>query len=408
MYWMTPRFLPRRSENSACCSSSPRLRPASSSRMRLISSPASCSTAAATMSRLAGSRSSTSARSSCGRLLRASSASSCWMRASRPFCADTGKTRDAGMSSVTAQDSIWRCISASIWASLRSPSHRLSILFSTAMRPWREPPAAVTCVFQTPRSLWVTPVSMPSTNSTACAAGSSDSVSSGSAPIAFRPGVSRMTRPWRSSGCGRLITAWRQAGTCTPPCASGCRPVSPLRSMRKPIASASAMVARRCSLTRVSACCIACGDAVSRRMRVHAPGCALYSATGVLPRRVSIGSRSMQAGRAGSYISSVGHMVVRPVLDGSTRVPWSPKKMALISSDLPRENSATKATTSRSSRSFCRSWSMHWSLCVSPRLASNSQPRRRVTVCSTRVRHAPYADNSSCMPIAVSFTHLSI
>ena len=43
-------------------------------------------------------------------------------------------------------------------------------------------------------------------------------------------------------------------------------------------------------------------------------------------------------------------MVVRPALDGSTRWPKAAKKMALISSDLPRENSATNATYSLSSR----------------------------------------------------------
>ena len=43
-------------------------------------------------------------------------------------------------------------------------------------------------------------------------------------------------------------------------------------------------------------------------------------------------------------------MVVRPADEGNMRLPWSAKKMALMSSDLPRENSATKATLSRSSR----------------------------------------------------------
>ena len=35
-------------------------------------------------------------------------------------------------------------------------------------------------------------------------------------------------------------------------------------------------------------------------------------------------------------------MVVRPALEGSTRLPKCAKKIALMSSDLPRENSATK------------------------------------------------------------------
>ena len=51
-----------------------------------------------------------------------------------------------------------------------------------------------------------------------------------------------------------------------------------------------------------------------------------------------------------SYPISVGHMVVRPALAGMMRRPYSAKKMALISSDLPRENSATNATMTLSER----------------------------------------------------------
>ena len=47
--------------------------------------------------------------------------------------------------------------------------------------------------------------------------------------------------------------------------------------------------------------------------------------------------------------------MVRPGVAGSTRRPASAKKIALISSDLPRENSATKATTSFSWPSRSRS-----------------------------------------------------
>ncbi len=45
----------------------------------------------------------------------------------------------------------------------------------------------------------------------------------------------------------------------------------------------------------------------------------------------------------------MGHIVVRPADAGSRRAPKSAKKMALMSSDLPRENSATSATISLSS-----------------------------------------------------------
>ena len=49
-----------------------------------------------------------------------------------------------------------------------------------------------------------------------------------------------------------------------------------------------------------------------------------------------------------SQRSSTGHMVVRPGVAGRTRRPAWAKKMALMSSDLPRDTSATKATTSLS------------------------------------------------------------
>jgi hypothetical protein len=45
-------------------------------------------------------------------------------------------------------------------------------------------------------------------------------------------------------------------------------------------------------------------------------------------------------------------MVVRPALAGMMRRPYSAKNIALISSDLPRENSATKATMTLSARTW--------------------------------------------------------
>ncbi len=73
------------------------------------------------------------------------------------------------------------------------------------------------CRFHTSRSVLVTPASAARMNSTACAFGSRLSVSSGSVPIAFNPGVSRMTSPCCSSGCGKLMTACRQHGMSTAP-----------------------------------------------------------------------------------------------------------------------------------------------------------------------------------------------
>jgi hypothetical protein len=49
----------------------------------------------------------------------------------------------------------------------------------------------------------------------------------------------------------------------------------------------------------------------------------------------------------GSWKISVGHMVVRPTSEGSSRSLKLEKKSALISSDLPRENSARKASMRR-------------------------------------------------------------
>ena len=74
-------------------------------------------------------------------------------------------------------------------ASALSSSHRPSILFRTTMRPpcvAASSPASA--AFQTSRSVFVTPASAARMNSTACAFGSRLSVSSGSVPIAFKPG----------------------------------------------------------------------------------------------------------------------------------------------------------------------------------------------------------------------------
>ena len=61
----------------------------------------------------------------------------------------------------------------------------------------------------------MTPASAASTNRITCALGSRLSVSSGSAPMALSPGVSRITRPCCSSGCGKLMIACRHEGTST-------------------------------------------------------------------------------------------------------------------------------------------------------------------------------------------------
>ena len=82
-------------------------------------------------------------------------------------------------------------------------------------------------------------------------------------------------------------------------------------------------------------------------------------------------------------------VAVTPAVEGTTRWPYWAKKMALISSDLPRENSATKATDMRSSRR----WSMirasrAWS-CGSESSDCESQFRYRSTASSRSLRQRP-------------------
>ena len=123
--------------------------------------------------------------------------------------------------------------------------------------------------FHTSRSVLVTPASAASRNSTACAFGSRLSVSSGSVPIAFRPGVSRMTSPCCSSGCGKLITACRQHGMSTLPSSprSSADRMSSSRSQKSPYLRASATGTRLTCETRASASAIRSADGEVERER---------------------------------------------------------------------------------------------------------------------------------------------
>ena len=152
-----------------------------------------------------------SASSSAGRRLRSSRASSPSIFASSPFCADTGKICVGGIPRSAAAISTWRSIWAATGARASSPSHRLSILFSTTI-------LAAFCAGSSPaRSRRHT---SRSRLGDACVGGEDEqddlalgkrlSVSSGSAPTALSPGVSRITRPCCSSGCGKLMIACRQ------------------------------------------------------------------------------------------------------------------------------------------------------------------------------------------------------
>ena len=139
-------------------------------------------------------------------------ASSPRTRATSAFCADSGITCSRDRSSVRAVSTICRSSSDAISASDLRSSQSRSILFSTTIERGTRP---CTYFSQSARSLAVTPVSVASRNSTACALGIMLTVSSGSLPRALRPGVSRITRPLFSSGCGKLISAWRHAGMST-------------------------------------------------------------------------------------------------------------------------------------------------------------------------------------------------
>ncbi|MNY08769.1 hypothetical protein D3C86_1416400 [compost metagenome] len=133
--------------------------------------------------------------------LRASRASSLRTLASSACLADSGSTSSGRMPSCLAVR-VWICAMACCTkASPARSSQRMSILLSTANRQvWVSSSSWRICCCQTAKSLAVTPVSADSRKMIAWALGSIDRVSSGSLPRAFRPGVSRMRRPWRSSG----------------------------------------------------------------------------------------------------------------------------------------------------------------------------------------------------------------
>ena len=145
-------------------------------------------------------------------------------------------------------------MSAATAASGFSSSQRLSILFRTTIRAaWcaEAPPARSR--FHTSRSDRVTPASAASTNRTTCAPDSTLSVSSGSAPMALSPGVSMITRPCRSSGCGKLRIACRQQGTLTRASPPPISCAGPDASSSRPSARASAIGTSFTSETRARA-----------------------------------------------------------------------------------------------------------------------------------------------------------
>ncbi|KAF1042158.1 MAG: hypothetical protein GAK34_02847 [Delftia tsuruhatensis] len=265
--------------------------------------------------------------SNMGSPLACSSASLPETLATRPFCADTGNTRSTGRPSIWADSWRWRCSWACTCVAELRLSHSVSILLSTTSREsasacW---PDAASCGStwsrQMARSDLVTPVSAASTKTTAWAWGMRLTVSSGSAPTAFRPGVSRMTSPCLSRGWGMLISAWRHMGTSTRPCSStkGLPPWS--SSCQKPQVRARSTDTLRTSATLASVSAICWALFTSSGSCSQASGRARHWPRLSSDSRVSMGSRRRLGCSSASQPSSAGHMVVRPALAGMRRRP---------------------------------------------------------------------------------------
>ena len=192
-------FLPRRPRSSRICSASWRRRPLTRRMDERSTSWTTCSQDWLSSSWRRGSSSDPSASSRSSMRLALSRSLRPSMRAVSASRAETGNTRDASMPSCAAV--VWRCDSICRSTARRdsSGSDSVSILLSATRRVSA---GLHRCSRQTARSDFVTPVSAPRMKTTACAEGSSDKVSSGSAPMALSPGVSSTTRPRRSSGWG--------------------------------------------------------------------------------------------------------------------------------------------------------------------------------------------------------------
>ena len=215
----------------------------------------------------------------------------------------------------------WRSIWARTCSGVLNSSQRVSILFSTTSRPASVPSVGVRCSRQIRKSDWVTPVSAPRMNTIACAWGNKLTVSSGSAPMAFNPGVSSMTRPCFRIGCAMLISACLQRGTST-------RPSSPIRLLsappsfsQKPSALACSGLTRSTSATRAIEAARLGASVTSSSMVSQASGRSRQSVSARGCNRVSMGNSRNVGGCSASYPSSVGHMVVRPALAGMIRCP---------------------------------------------------------------------------------------
>ena len=172
------------------------------------------------------------------------------------------------------------------------------------------------------------------------------------------------------------MSAWRQAGTSTRPAASSGGLSSGWASSQKPRARAWSLATKLVRVTSSSACASCSGSRTNSGTIFQARRCGRSSASERPSRRVSIGNSMSEEGSSASQPSSTGHIVVRPGVAGRMRRPVSAKKIALMSSDLPRENSATKATTNFSLPSRSRN-ELNWMPAESS--ISSCSPRNRAT-----------------------------
>ena len=191
----------------------------------------------------------------------------------------------------------------------------------------------------------------------ACAAGSRPSVSSGSAPIgvqARRVDDHQAALQQRVRIVDQRVAPGRHLDAAVVAAAAGCPAGG--SSLQKPSAAAviDADPARARHLGQRLGQAV--GVARIQARGAARPRAASRSSASDCAAQPRVDRQQRQLGGCPAcHCSSTGHIVVRPGVAGSTRRPVSAKKMALISSDLPRENSATKASTSLSLARRCGS-----------------------------------------------------
>ena len=297
---MTDEFFPRSPRSSSVCSAKSRLRMCIERPASIRSSLMPPATARRRIFWRWPITPSAKASSRLGRALASSKAASLVTFATKPFCAETGITCATGNPKISAELCRCRSICALICSGELSSSHSVSILFKTTSLEMLSESPVIRCSRHMDRSDLVTPVSAAKINTTACACGIRLTVNSGSAPIAFKPGVSKITKPCLSNGCAILISACRHRGTSISPSGRTSGLSSMFSSCQKPNAVASSLVTWRTSATFSNACASCAGSLTSRSTRVHFSGTARHSMSACVCRRVSIGKSLKQGGTSAS------------------------------------------------------------------------------------------------------------